>query len=58
MKPDLRKLLGIHLWQVFHVKEVMIRVSGRKYPSETKIIRCQFGSKHIDFYWYEVEIID
>lgn len=59
MSSELRRTLGIFLWQVFDVVKIQVYTIGRKYPSESKHIHCvnQKTGRKIMFYWYEVEII-
>lgn len=61
MDKEVRKTLGIYLWQIFKVKEIRIEKSGYKYKRETKWVYCFYPKpthKEIRFYWYEVEIIE
>lgn len=58
MDKELRKLLGVNLWQIFSVVSVKIYTIGKKYQRETKQVNCLHKGKHIMFYWYEVEIIE
>jgi hypothetical protein len=58
MNSELRKQLGVYLWQVFKIDEVKIYTIGRKYPAESKRVYCiRPNGKKIMFYWYEVEIL-
>ncbi len=61
MNKDLRKALGLHLWQVFDIKEIQILTTRHTYKRETKYIICNYEKaslKEIKFYWYEVELIE
>lgn len=59
MTPEMRKWLGLFLWEVFEVVEIHIYTTGRKYPRETKWIYCiRKDGNPIRFLWYEVELIN
>ena len=59
MMPEVRKVLGIYLYQIFDAKEIKIFENGWKYPRQTKQIYCnKKDGKHIMFYWYEVELLN
>lgn len=59
MKPDVRRVLGISLWQMFDVIEVKVFENGWKYPRQTKQVICKKpDGKKIMFYWYEVELLE
>lgn len=34
------KEMGVHLWQIFTVKEVYVKIYGRKHPSCVKYYKC------------------
>lgn len=51
---------NVYLWQIFTVKEIQIRNTGRRFPSECKYYICyQDGSPlgTIKFYYNEVKEI-
>ena len=59
MDKNIRQSLGLHLWQVFEVKNIEIRQKGRKYPRETKWVNCLMKrGKPVRFLWYEVELLN
>ncbi len=58
MSKEMRKDLGLHLWQIFEVVKIQIEAGGYKYKREAKWIYCrQRNGKNVRFLWYEVEII-
>lgn len=58
MSLEMRQALGLHLWSIYPVKEIVVYASGWKYPRETKWVYCYRNNKEIRFLWYEVEIIN
>lgn len=58
MKPEVRKVINIYLWQIFEVVDIRVYQHGRKYPSESKQVYCKNGNRTTMFYWYEVELIN
>lgn len=58
MKPEVRRQLGVYLWQVFEIIEVKIYENGWKYPRQSKQVICKNGTRQTMFYWYEVELIN
>lgn len=58
MTKEMRKTLGLYLWEIFEVKSITIETTRHKYARETKWVNCyRNNGKNVRFLWYEVEII-